>query len=196
MTFDYSGQDEYAGFDSAYDAARSKTNRMANKAIVVFVGFIFVIIAGIALVTLWPNDAGDAERADSLAGQDAAADESLLDGLKNGVLNYVIDVSGAKDKVESALLQSQAAIRDRAGMTSEEFATAMDSLAIQEWRAATLPEDSVQASSIDLGALGVDATVTTYQDPSYVTVTFLGQDITMSVPESAQPYMPLLGYMA
>ena len=42
---------------------------------------------------------------------------------------------------------------------------------------------------------GTDATITTYDDPSVVTVTAMGQDITLAVPDSAQSYLPFLSYL-
>lgn len=38
-------------------------------------------------------------------------------------------------------------------------------------------------------------TITTYDNPSVVTVTTMGQDITLAVPASAQTYLPFLSYL-
>ena len=38
-------------------------------------------------------------------------------------------------------------------------------------------------------------TVTTYDDPGYVSVEVYGQTVTLAVPESAQAYLPYLAYV-
>ena len=42
---------------------------------------------------------------------------------------------------------------------------------------------------------GISAEVTTYEDPSYITVSAEGQTFTLEVPNSAQDYLSLLGYL-
>ena len=44
-------------------------------------------------------------------------------------------------------------------------------------------------------ALGINGTVTTYDDPGYVSVEVYGQTVTLAVPESAQAYLPYLAYV-
>ena len=52
-----------------------------------------------------------------------------------------------------------------------------------------------KTGSTDISYGSTDATITTYDDPSVVTVEALGQDITLAVPDSAQSYLPFLGYL-
>ena len=51
------------------------------------------------------------------------------------------------------------------------------------------------AEATGMSSSQVDATITTYDDPSVVTVTAMGQDITLAVPDSAQSYLPFLSYL-
>ena len=51
------------------------------------------------------------------------------------------------------------------------------------------------SSAMNAFSNSTDATITTYDDPSVVTVTAMGQDITLAVPDSAQSYLPFLSYL-
>ena len=51
------------------------------------------------------------------------------------------------------------------------------------------------AAATGLSALGINGTVTTYDDPGYVSVEVYGQTVTLAVPESAQAYLPYLAYV-
>ena len=56
-------------------------------------------------------------------------------------------------------------------------------------------EGAEKTGSANVSYSGTDATITTYDDPSVVTVTAMGQDITLAVPDSAQSYLPFLSYL-
>ena len=72
---------------------------------------------------------------------------------------------------------------------------AIDALDIQSWEVTNLPEGAEKTGSANISYSGTDATITTYDDPSVVTVTAMGQDITLAVPDSAQSYLPFLSYL-
>ena len=75
------------------------------------------------------------------------------------------------------------------------MSAAIDQLDISSWSAMALPADATATGSFTTSYQGAEATVTTYADPSYITVDAYGQTITLSVPESAQQYVSLLGYL-
>ena len=76
-----------------------------------------------------------------------------------------------------------------------ELDAAIDALDIQSWEVTSLPEGAEKTGSANVSYSGTDATITTYDDPSVVTVTAMGQDITLAVPDSAQTYLPFLSYL-
>ena len=53
----------------------------------------------------------------------------------------------------------------------------------------------MKTGSIDGGSLGVDGTITLYEDPGYVTVNAYGQNVTLEVPGSAQSYLSYLSLL-
>ena len=69
------------------------------------------------------------------------------------------------------------------------------SMAASTWEVTNLPEGAEKTGSANISYSGTDATITTYDDPSVVTVTAMGQDITLAVPDSAQSYLPFLSYL-
>lgn len=77
----------------------------------------------------------------------------------------------------------------------ERLLLTIDALDIQSWEVTSLPEGAEKTGSANVSYSGTDATITTYDDPSVVTVTAMGQDITLAVPDSAQSYLPFLSYL-
>ena len=119
----------------------------------------------------------------------------LFEGGKNAAANAALDVSGLKSKAESALRGNADRIAEATGMTSSQVDAAIDALDIQSWEVTSLPEGAEKTGSANVSYSGTDATITTYDDPSVVTVTAMGQDITLAVPDSAQTYLPFLSYL-
>ena len=91
---------------------------------------------------------------------------------KYAALNAALDASGVKGIVENSL-------RDH----------------VASWSVTELPEDATATGSVHTTYQQTDATVTTYDDPSYVTIDALGQSMTLSVPDSAQSYLSFLSYL-
>ena len=104
-------------------------------------------------------------------------------------------MSGLKSKAESALRGNTDRIAEATGMSSSQVDAAIDALDIQSWEVTSLPEGAEKTGSANVSYSGTDATITTYDDPSVVTVTAVGQDITLAVPDSAQGYLPFLSYL-
>ncbi len=115
--------------------------------------------------------------------------------LENTILNGAIDASGIKGAAEDALRGNVPEIAAATGMTEQEVEAAIDRLDISSWSVTDLPAGASPTGTIDTSYQGANATVTTYSDPSYITVDTLGQSVTLAVPESAQGYISYLGYL-
>lgn len=115
--------------------------------------------------------------------------------LENTILNGAIDASGIKGAAEDALRGNVPEIAAATGMTEQEVEAAIDRLDISSWSVTDLPAGASPTGTIDTSYRGANATVTTYADPSYITVDTLGQSVTLAVPESAQGYISYLGYL-
>lgn len=150
-----------------------------KKAIIVFTGFIALLIVGILVLTLVP--AGSSSKSGSLA-----------DGMKASAANVAIDASGIKGRVAQTLEENIETISRYTGMTEAEVDVAIADLDIDSWTATVLPSDVQVTGTVSGDAAGVDGSLTLYDDPDYVTVNAYGQEITMLVPESAQQYLPYL----
>ncbi len=158
-----------------------------KKALGLFLGLIGLLIVCCVFVLFVPS-IGSWENPFSLLANHAQVTAA----------NAAIDVSGMKDKVASAIEDRKADIAAATGLDESTVDAVVDDLAIDQWEAAVLPEDAVAANTFDGSALGVDGTITTYDDPSYVTVDAYGQTVTLAVPESAQAYvgyLPYVGYL-
>lgn len=148
----------------------------------VFLGLIALIIVGIIGVF-------------ALSGTNAGPLSDLADNAKTAATNAAIDASGVKEKAKTALEDNKAKIAAATGMSESQIDAAIQDLDIDSWQAATLPQDATPTGTISGSASGVSGTVTTYDDPNYVTVEAYGQTVTLEVPASAQEYLPYLAYV-
>lgn len=148
-----------------------------------------IIVAAIVLILL----AAGATAFVVMAYQPAGANDPIA-GVKNSAVNTLLNATGIKDRIDSELRTKAGAMAEQVGISQSTVDNVVDSLAIPEWEATTLPETAVQADSFNLEVAGTQTKVTTYDDPSVVTVEAMGQSVTMAVPESAQSYIPYLGY--
>lgn len=137
------------------------------------------IVAALAIAALSNTAAGPVK--------DAA------DTAKNAAANAALDASGLKSQAQSALEAQAPAIAEASGLPLSTVEAGIDALSIETWQAASLPDDAQPVRSFDAAALGGEGTVTTYADPSYLTVEAYGQSLTLQIPESAQES---LGYLA
>ena len=149
-----------------------------------------IIIACIALIVI-----AGAASALVVSGGCSSKDGSPIENAKNGTLNTIIDASGIKGKIDSELHDRAGAIAEQMGVSQSMVDNVIDSLAIEDWQVASLPENASATGSFSFDVQGTTAQITTYDDPSIVTVNALGQSITMEIPESAQGYAALLGYL-
>ena len=119
----------------------------------------------------------------------------LEDAIGIGIANAALDASGVKSSIDEALRSNVESIAAATGLSNDQVETAIDELAIESWSATTLPEGVSVSGTFSTSYQGASATVTTYADPSYITVEAYGQNLTLAVPESAQQYLSLLAYL-
>lgn len=116
--------------------------------------------------------------------------------LQADALNQLIDASGAKGKVQAALNANVSQIAHRTGLPESTVRTGVAALDIEDWKAMALPQNAQASCTYPVSYNGIDASVTLYRDPSYLSLSTMGQQVTLQVPESAQPYVDYLGYLA
>lgn len=163
---------------------------MESKVIKALVGLIFAFIVVVGIFGILPQlgiGSPFANFENPLSG--------ILEGGKNAATNAAIDASGLKAKAKSALEGNRDKIAAATGMSEGEVDAAIDALDIDSWEATSLPAGVTETGSSSLSYGGTNATITTYDDPTVVTVNAMGQDVTLSVPESAQDYLPYLSYL-
>ena len=124
------------------------------------------------------------------------AGSPLMDGLATGAANAALEASGVKGRIDGALRENAGAIASATGLSEQQVNEAIDQLAIDSWSATVLPDDAVATGNYSASYGGVDGTVTTYADPSYVTLDAYGQSLTLAVPPSAQNYVGYLSYLS
>ena len=101
-------------------------------------------------------------------------------------------IRDSKGQVKSAIDERKDDIAAATGLTADQVDALVAELDIDSWQAATLPAGAVEAGTVDGSYAGIDGTITTYDDPGYVTISAYGQNVTLAVPESAQAYLPYL----
>ncbi|OUO88048.1 hypothetical protein B5F40_12955 [Gordonibacter sp. An230] len=117
---------------------------------------------------------------------------NAVEGAKATATNAAIDASGLKDRVKDVIQANRDGIAAATGLYGDELDAAIDDLAIDSWKAAPLPGDAQPVSTLDGVYAGIEGSITTYDDPGYITVSAYGQNVTFAVPESAQAYLPYL----
>jgi low affinity Fe/Cu permease len=118
-----------------------------------------------------------------------------ITGITTAIQNQALDNLGIKSKIDSTLRNNEEAIANYTGMSESQVDDMIDNLDIQDWNATQLPSNATVANTYNGNYGGTEATITTYDDPSYVTVCANDQNITLSVPESAQSYLSYLQYL-
>lgn len=118
-----------------------------------------------------------------------------LEGTRNGMLNAALDASGIKGRVDAELREKAGDIAEEMGIPQSTVDNFVDQLAIEDWQVTSLPAGATETGTHSVNAQGTTAQITTYDDPSIVTIDAYGQSLTMEVPESAQEYTPLLKYL-
>lgn len=121
----------------------------------------------------------------------------LADGVRRGVsetaLNAALDASGAKSAIDAVLRSQAPRIAEATGRSPEEVARAIGELDIPSWGIGSLPADAVERLAVETSLSGIDAVLTIYDDPGYLTLEAGGQRLTLSVPQGAQDLISQLG---
>lgn len=112
--------------------------------------------------------------------------------VKAAATNTLLDVSDVKGQVQSTLEEHRDDIAALTGFSADQIDTALANLDIQSWQATPLPSDAVETGTVNSSYAGFDGTITTYTDPTYITLETYGQTVTLAVPASAQEYLPYL----
>lgn len=154
-----------------------------SKVFAILLGLVALVVVGVMGAFALP-DATDSPLGDA------------AQSVKAKATNLVIDTSGIKDQVESLIEERRDDIAAATGLTATQVDEAIAQLNIAEWQAVNPPDGLTATATIDGAGIGVDGTITTYDDPGYVSVETLGQTVTFAVPESAQDYLPYLASVA
>ena len=154
---------------------------MIRKALGICTGAIIIVVAGAACVfAITPQSTN------------ASPLETAASSATTAVVNRAIDASGVKTAVEDSLMAHAHDISSATGISTTQVQNVIESLDIDDWQAVTLPADAAATTTISGSAAGVPASLTTYSDPNYVTISAYGQNIDLAVPASAQQYLPML----
>lgn len=158
---------------------------MIRKALGICTGAIIIVVAGAACVfAITPQSTN------------ASPLETAASSAKTAVVNRAIDASGVKTAVEDSLIAHAHDISSATGISTTQVQNVIESLDIDDWQVVTLPADAAATTTISGSAAGVPASLTTYSDPNYVTISAYGQNIDLAVPASAQQYLPMLACAA
>lgn len=121
--------------------------------------------------------------------------ETPLTQAKNDAANAALDATGLKEKADAALRANVDRIAQKTGLPASMVESAIDSLDIPSWQVTNVPADATATGTSTIDYDGIAATVTTYDDPSVVTIDTGAGAVTMAVPPSAQGYLQYLGYL-
>lgn len=121
--------------------------------------------------------------------------QGVVDEAASAATNAALDASGIKGRIDETLRDNAPTIASATGLSESQVNDAIDSLDITSWSAVPLPSDVTAKDTVSGSYGGVSGSVTTYDDPSYVTVETGGQTLTFAVPEGAQAYAQLLSYL-
>lgn len=154
-----------------------------KKVMGLFLGLIGVLVIACVLVVAWPSF-DQLIQSSPLSSLSKAADDA-----KNSVANTAVNASGIKARVQNALDSNVDRIAEATGIPAETVRDAVNAVDVESWEVVSLPDDAQAVNSLSGSAMGVEGTVTLYDDPSIVTVNAYGQEITFEIPEGAQGYM-------
>ncbi|MBQ9000420.1 MAG: hypothetical protein IJ087_01020 [Eggerthellaceae bacterium] len=149
---------------------------------IIIVAIVLIAIAGIACAVV-------------IFGNSAAGAGNPLADAKNGAVNTVLDLSGMKSRIDSELRAKAGKLAEENGISQAVVDNVIDSLAIEDWKVVSLPDSATTTGSYDVNTDSMSARITTYDDPSFVTVEAYGHPLPMDVPQSARGDVTLLGYL-
>lgn len=150
------------------------------KQFLIILGFCLVVVAAFAI--------------GGFLGSQSDA-ENPFSGFFKSSMNAALDSSGIKDQIQDTLYSKVDTIAKKTGVPASKVKKKIDQLDISNWKATTLPSDAKPKQTETIDYKGSPAKVTTYDDPSIVTVDSNGIAVTFEVPKSAQGNLDYLKYM-
>ena len=118
-----------------------------------------------------------------------------IDGAKYDAANAALDATGIKDRADKALRSNVDEISRQTGIPAPMVNSMVDDLDIPSWKVVKLPDGATASSTSSIDYEGYSADITTYDDPSVITISTDVGSVTLEVPESAQGYAQYLKYL-
>lgn len=120
----------------------------------------------------------------------ASALQQLGGGAGATAANVALDASGIKGKIDGELRSHAGDIAAATGLSEGQVEDIINQIDISSWSVTTLPADATVAGSFQTSYQGTNVTVTTYTDPSYVSISPWGQTITLAGPRARKTTFP------
>ncbi len=117
-----------------------------------------------------------------------------LETTRAEAINVVLDQAGLKERIESALYKGADRFAEETGVPVEIVNKAIDVLDVTHWEATTLPDNVKKTGSVDADIEGGAISITSYDDPSYITLGAYGQEVTFDVPKSTEAFTSIIPY--
>ena len=121
---------------------------------------------------------------------------SPLESARAGAINTLLEQTQLKQRLEDELYMRADRFAEDTGVPVEIVNALIETLDVTHWEATTLPQGVSQTSKIDTEVAGQQLSITSYGDPSYVTLGAYGQEVTFDVPESAETLSAALPYVS
>lgn len=118
------------------------------------------------------------------------------ESVSNSMANALIDAADIKGKAQEALEASAPGIASATGLSESAVDSMIDDLGIQDWTVVSLPKDVSVADTNFVNYGGNTVEITSYSDPSIVTLSLDGTDVTFEIPDSAQGYVQYLKFLS
>lgn len=122
--------------------------------------------------------------------------QTPLEGARVAAINTLLDKTGAKQRLESELYAKADAIAEETGIPVELVNTGIGMANVTEWKAVSLPADVTETAKFETKFRDQALSLTTYDDPSLVTVGIWGQSICFEVPDSTQTFTKIAPYVS
>lgn len=120
---------------------------------------------------------------------------SLVQSTTNNTANAVLDATGIKTKAQTALEANADAIAEKTGLPASIVESIIEDIDIESWSVTSLPANVEETSTQSIDYEGISADITTYDDPSIVTINTGDAAVTLEVPDSAKTYIQYLQYL-
>lgn len=130
----------------------------------------------------------------AIIGDKAAGD--LADDAKQLAASAALDNMGGLNTVEDTLRDNVITLATDSGLTVNQVSTILDGLAISTWETCDMPEGLKEVTSFDYKMGDIETTITIYDDPAYLTASFMDIPVTFAVPKDSQEYIDYIKLLA